>query len=105
MTTRIEQPSAPPSAARPECPACGTWFCDDCGARRPYASRFAAQLQHCAICHSVHGHLTPARHRARRADDHEASYQSCIADGLVLRYPLEDARDVNQQQNRDDTAG
>ena len=95
----------PQSAARPECPACGTWVCDDCGAQRSYASRFSAQLQQCASCHSVHGHMTPVRHRARRADDHAASYQSCIADGLVLRYPLEDARGVNQQQNRDDAAG
>ena len=95
----------PQSATRPERPACGTWLCDECGAQRPYASRFSAQLQQCASCHSVHGHMTPVRHRARRADDHEAAYQACIADGLVLRYPLEDARGVNQQQNRDDAAG
>ena len=86
MTTIIE-PSAPPSVRA--CPACGTWLCDDCGAQRPYASRFAAQAQHCASCRCLSGHMTPARHRASRADDHTAAYESCIADGLVPRYPLE----------------
>ena len=90
MTTSIE-PSTPQSATHP-CPACGTWLCDDCGAQRSYASRFSAQAQHCASCRSLSGHMTPARHRARRADDHAASYQSCISTGLALRYPLEAER-------------
>ena len=71
------------------CRACGTWICDDCSAQRAYASRFAAQLQHCASCQSLNGQMIAVTHRASRADDHAAAYQSCIADGLVLRYPLE----------------
>lgn len=81
-----------PQSTTDLCPACGTWICSECSAQRPYASRFAAQAQRCASCRSLNGQMTPARHRARRADDHEASYQSCIADGLALRYPLEAER-------------
>ncbi len=74
------------------CRACGTWACDDCGARRTYASRFSSEPQHCAQCSSTDGRMTQVVHRAGRADDHEASYRQCIADDLPLRYPLETSR-------------
>lgn len=86
MTQAIES-SAPAIETYP-CPACGTWVCDDCGAQRPYASRFSERPQQCARCHSVNGQMKAGRHRAGRADDHAAASQSCLADGLMLRYPL-----------------
>lgn len=70
------------------CSVCGTWLCDDCGARRPHANRFSSQPQLCPQCSSASGCMTPVSHRAGRADDHEAAFRQCIAEGLPLRYPL-----------------
>ena len=73
------------------CRACGTWICDDCGARRSYASRFSSVPQRCAACTRENGHMTPIIHRQSRADDHDASYRQSLAGSVVLRYPVEDA--------------
>jgi hypothetical protein len=70
------------------CRACGTWICDDCSARRAYASRFSEQEQHCAKCAGTSGHMAPGTHRAGRAEDHDASYRRSMADEVPLRYPL-----------------
>jgi hypothetical protein len=81
---------APTNETHP-CPACGTRVCDDCDARRSQANRFAQHPQRCpnSHCQSLNGRMEPSRHRANRAGDHESSCQSCIADGLALRYPLD----------------
>jgi hypothetical protein len=70
------------------CSACGTWICDDCGARRARASRFARQPHHCGKCSSTAGHMIEITHRVGRAGDHEASYREAIADGRLVRYPV-----------------
>ena len=70
------------------CRVCGTWVCEDCGARRPHANRFSSQPQLCPQCSSASGCMAPVAHRAGRADDHEAAFRQCIAEGLPLRYPL-----------------
>jgi hypothetical protein len=86
MTNFIEPP-APQSETRP-CRACGTWVCDDCGARRPYASRFSSTPQRCAMCGGTNGHMAAVVHRVSRADDHDASYRRSMAGDIPLRYPL-----------------
>jgi hypothetical protein len=60
------------------CRACGTWICDDCSARRPYASRFASDPQCCATCASTAGRMAPVVHRESRADDHDAAYRRSV---------------------------
>lgn len=82
-----------PTSTTHPCRACGTWVCDDCGARRSQANRFSQHVQHCpnSHCRSLNGRMEPSRHRANRAADHESAYRSCIADGLVPRYPLDAA--------------
>jgi hypothetical protein len=89
MTNLIEPP-APQSGAHP-CRACGTWVCDDCGARRFYASRFSSPPQGCATCAGTNGYMAPVIHRESRADDHDASYRRSLVCAAPLRYPFEDA--------------
>ena len=72
------------------CRACGTWICDDCGARRGYASRFSSTPQHCATCGGANGHMATVVHRESRADDHDASYRRSLAGDIPLRYPAVD---------------
>ncbi|MCU1419889.1 MAG: hypothetical protein JWR57_1058 [Mycetocola sp.] len=86
MSNLTAQPG-PKNETNP-CAACGIWVCDDCGARRSQANRFSEQAQRCPSCRSLNGRMEPIRHRVGRADDHESSYRSSIADGLVPRYPL-----------------
>ncbi len=83
-------PVAPTNETYP-CPACGTWVCDERGARRSYASRFSQHAQYCSSCQSLNGRMEPSRHRSSRADDHESSYRSCITDGRAPRYSMDTA--------------
>lgn len=71
-----------------DCPACGSWVCDDCGAVRRYANRFSPEAQSCSKCGSLSGSMSPAQHRAVRADDHSGSYRLLVAQGRVPRYPV-----------------
>jgi hypothetical protein len=92
LMTNLTAPAAPTDATN-LCPACGIWVCDDCGALRSQANRFSRHAQHCPSCRSLNGRMEPTRHRAGRADDHESSYRSSIADGRALRYPLDATSD------------
>jgi hypothetical protein len=70
------------------CPACGTWACADCGARRQYANRFSRNPHRCPRCSSANGQIRPVHHEPGRAIDHVESYTEMIAEGKVPRYPL-----------------
>lgn len=85
--TNVIEPSVPQSETG-HCPACGTWTCDDCGAQRPYTSRFSEKSQQCASCRSLSGQMMPSSHCESRADEHATSYQSRIANSGAPRYPL-----------------
>jgi hypothetical protein len=86
--TGLTAQAAPSTDVPTACRACGTWVCDDCGAKLADASRFSGQPHHCPKCSSAQGRMAPVVHRARRANDHEESYQRGIADGGLLRYPV-----------------
>jgi hypothetical protein len=73
---------------RPACRACGTWVCDDCGAKRHYASRFSRSAQLCPQCGSINGRMEAVRHRDGRADSHDESFEEALAEGHTVRYPL-----------------
>jgi hypothetical protein len=85
--TGLTAQAAPSTDVPTACRACGNWICDDCGARRGYASRFSGEPQFCASCSSLNGRMTDAVHRASRSEDHELAYQRRIADGGLPRYP------------------
>ncbi|MEV7618880.1 hypothetical protein AB0N59_01965 [Microbacterium sp. NPDC089321] len=86
LSTAITATTASTSTAT-HCPACGTWVCDDCGARRHYANRFSSLPQRCPRCASEKGHMQPACHRDGRMADHVESAASLIAAGSTPRYP------------------
>lgn len=76
----------------PQCPGCGTWVCNDCGARRQYASRFSAKPHNCPRCRGRTGQMLPVRHQQSRAEDHLEIFHRISDEGRIPRYPLQASR-------------